>query len=152
MLIDYFKLRDSALDPVRANPSDAGLDVFYCPSDNRDSIRIDERNSVVLETGLKFGVPHGYMLEVKNRSSIASKRKLIVGACVIDPGYNGELFINLINIGNKPQILEAGTKIAQVIMVPIIHFRARKLMTDTLYDSNICISNRGTGGFGSTGE
>lgn len=151
MLIDYFKLRDSALDPVRANPSDAGLDVFYCPSDNRDSIRIDPGQSLVLETGLKFGVPHGFMLEVKNRSSVASKKHLIVGACVIDPGYNGELYINLHNIGLHTQMIENGQKIAQVIMVPVIHFRARKLMTDTLYDSDICVSNRGTGGFGSTG-
>jgi len=151
MLIDYFKLRDNALDPVRANPSDAGLDVFYCPSDDRDSIRIDAGQSLVLETGVKFGVPHGFMLEVKNRSSVAAKRQLLVGACVIDPGYNGELFINLHNVGKGPQIIENGQKIAQVIMIPVIHFRARKLMTDTLYNSDICISNRGTGGFGSTG-
>ena len=151
MLIDYFKLRDNALDPVRANPSDAGLDVFYCPADDRDSIRIEPGQSLVLETGIKFGVPHGFMLEVKNRSSIASKRNLIVGACIIDPGYNGELFINLHNIGNLSQIIENGQKIAQVVMIPVIHFRARKLMTDTLYNSDICISNRGTGGFGSTG-
>ena len=151
MLIDYFKLRDSALEPVRANPSDAGLDVFYCPSDGRDSITIHPGDSAVLETGLKFGVPHGFMLEVKNRSSIASKRHLIVGACVIDPGYNGELYINLLNVGKSSQIIENGTKIAQVVMIPVIHFRARKMMTDVLYDSNICISNRGTGGFGSTG-
>lgn len=151
MLIDYFKLRDNALDPVRANPSDAGLDVFYCPPSDRSRTKIEPGESMVLETGLKFGVPHGFMLEVKNRSSIASKRKLVVGACVIDPGYDGELFINLLNIGNTTQIIEFQTKIAQVIMVPIIHFRARKLMTDTLYNSDICISKRGSGGFGSTG-
>ena len=151
MLIDYFKLRDSALDPVRANPSDAGLDVFYCPSDNRDSVKINPGESVVLETGLKFGVPHGFMLEVKNRSSVASKRRLIVGACVVDPGYNGELYVNLLNVGTSAQLIENGTKIAQVVMVPIIHFRARKVMADSLYDNPICISNRGTGGFGSTG-
>ena len=151
MLIDYFKLRDSALEPVRANPSDAGLDVFYCPSDERDSILIEPGQSVVLETGLKFGVPHGFMLEVKNRSSVASKRQLIVGACVIDPGYNGELYVNLLNVGTSARLIENGTKIAQVVMIPVIHFRARKIMTDTLYDNPICISNRGTGGFGSTG-
>jgi dUTP pyrophosphatase len=152
MVIDYFKLRESAKDPVRANPSDAGLDVFWCPSDNRESISIAPNYSVVLETGLKFGVPHGYMLEVKNRSSMAAKRQLIVGACVIDPGYNGELFINLHNVGNENRVLKSGDKIAQLVMIPVIHFRARKLLTDTLYDSNICISNRGAGGFGSTGE
>ena len=151
MLIDYFKLRDSAIDPVRANPSDAGLDVFYCPADGRDSILIEPGESVVLETGLKFGVPHGFMLEVKNRSSMASRKHLIVGACVIDPGYNGELFINLLNLGKESRMIKNSAKIAQVVMLPVIHFRARKLMTDCLYDSDICISNRGSGGFGSTG-
>jgi len=152
MLIDYFKIRDDVKDPVRANPSDAGLDIFWCPKDGNSLImEIGPLESVVLETGLKFGVPHGYMLEVKNRSSMAAKKQLIVGACVIDPGYNGELMINLHNIGNEMRVLMPGDKIAQVVMIPVVHFRARKLMTDTLYNSDICISNRGTGGFGSTG-
>lgn len=153
MLIDYFKLRDDVLDPVRANPSDAGLDIFWCPRDGKSLImEIKPMESVVLETGLKFGVPHGYMLEVKNRSSMAAKKQLVVGACVIDPGYNGELMVNLHNIGNQVRVLKPGDKIAQVVMIPVIHFRARKLMTDTLYSNNICISDRGAGGFGSTGE
>jgi len=152
MLIDYFKIRDDVKDPVRANPSDAGLDIFWCPKDGNSLIMgIGPLESVVLETGLKFGVPHGYMLEVKNRSSMAAKKQLVVGACVIDPGYNGELMINLHNIGNEMRVLVPGDKIAQVVMIPVVHFRARKLMTDTLYNSDICISNRGTGGFGSTG-
>ena len=78
-----------------------------------------------LPTGLRFGVPHGYMLEVKNRSSVAAKRSLLVGACVIDSGYDGEVFINLHNVGNVTQTIEAGTKIAQVVMVPVVHFRRR---------------------------
>jgi dUTP pyrophosphatase len=153
MLIDYFKLRNDVIDPVRANPSDAGMDIFWCPSDNSvEFTDMDSQSSVLLETGLKFGVPHGYMLEVKNRSSMAAKKQLLVGACIIDPGYNGELFINLNNIGGTTQRIYSGDKIAQVVMIPIIHFRARKLMTDTLYDSDICLSNRGSGGFGSTGD
>jgi len=152
MLIDYFKLRDSAKEPVRANPSDAGLDVFYCPSDETTVLKIPAGESVVVETGLKFGVPHGFMLEVKNRSSMSAKKQLIVGACIIDPGYNGELMVNLNNVGNKDRTISAGDKIAQVVMIPIIHFRARKIMTDSLYNNPICISNRGTGGFGSTGD
>ena len=152
MLIDYFKLRNDVIDPVRANPSDAGMDIFWCPTDNSvEFIDIESQSSVLLETGLKFGVPHGYMLEVKNRSSMAAKKQLLVGACIIDPGYNGELFINLNNIGGITQRIYSGDKIAQVVMIPIVHFRARKLMTDTLYDSDICLSNRGSGGFGSTG-
>ena len=152
MLIDYFKLRDSAIDPVRANPSDAGLDVFYCPEKPGSALMIHPKQSVVVETGLKFGVPHGFMLEVKNRSSVAAKKQLLVGACVIDPGYNGELFVNLHNVGKESKIIHPGDKIAQVVMIPVIHFRARKVMTDNLYENPICVSNRNTGGFGSTGE
>ena len=151
MLIDYFKIRPSAKDPIRANPSDAGLDLFYCPEDEDSIVKIHPGDSVVLGTGLKFGVPHGFMLEVKNRSSMASKKSLVVGACVIDPGYNGEVFINLLNVGREMKLVTPGDKIAQLVLTPIIHFRPRRVMTDVLYDSDICISNRGSGGFGSTG-
>ena len=152
MLIDYFKIRPTAKDPVRANPSDAGLDIFYCPDDGAVSaVAIHPGESAVLGTGLKFGVPHGFMLEVKNRSSMASRKSLVVGACVIDPGYNGEVFINLLNVGKDMKLIKPGDKIAQLVMVPVIHFRPRKIMSDVLYDSDICISNRGSGGFGSTG-
>ncbi len=48
------------------------------------------------------------MLEVKNRSSVASKMNLVVGACVVDPGYDGELFIDLHNIGNDTVFVNAG--------------------------------------------
>ena len=108
MMLEYFRVRPQAIPPSRANPSDAGLDVYFCPDDS-DAIRILPGDSVVLPTGLKFGVPHGYMLEVKNRSSVAAKRSLIVGAHVIDSGYNGEVFINLHNVGQVTQVVEVGT-------------------------------------------
>ena len=91
------------------------------------------------------------MLEVKNRSSVASKRSLLVGACVIDSGYNGEVKINLHNVGEEPQVLNPGDKIAQLVMVPVVHFRVAKT-DDVLYDDHITISDRGAGGFGSTGK
>jgi dUTP pyrophosphatase len=152
MLIDYFKIRPTAKDPIRANPSDAGLDLFYCPDDGAvAALVIHPGESAVLGTGLKFGIPHGFMLEVKNRSSMASKKSLVVGACVIDPGYNGEVFINLLNVGKEMKLVTPGDKIAQLVLVPVVHFRPRKIMSDVLYESDICISNRGSGGFGSTG-
>jgi dUTP pyrophosphatase len=136
--------------PQRSNPSDAGLDIFFSPA-NGEKLYVSPGQSVVLETGLKFGVPHGYMLEVKNRSSVASKRSLLVGACVIDSGYAGEVKINLHNVGNEPQLLQPGDKIAQVVMVPVIHFRPCLTDEEQLYSSPITISDRGDGGFGSTG-
>tara|TARA_Y100000310_G_scaffold158988_1_gene158405 strand:+ start:310 stop:657 length:348 start_codon:yes stop_codon:yes gene_type:complete len=104
----------------------------------------------VIPTGLRFGVPHGYMLEVKNRSSVAAKRSLIVGACVIDSGYDGEVFINLHNIGKCVQVIEPGDKIAQLVMIPVVHFRPTPAADDHLYDNPITISDRGAGALGST--
>ena len=109
--------------------------------------------SKLFSTGLKFGVPHGYMLEVKNRSGNASKRSLLVGACVIDSGYDGEVFVNLHNVGNTTQFIERGMKIAQIVMVPVIHFRALETSTDNLYGwYPITMSDRGTGALGSTDQ
>ena len=103
MILEYTRTRPDAHDPQRANPSDAGLDVFYSSEKQDQSIAIEPGVSKIVPTGLKFGVPHGYMLEVKNRSSVAAKRSLIVGACVVDSGYDGEVFVNLHNFTMSTQ-------------------------------------------------
>ena len=92
------------------------------------------------------------MLEVKNRSSMAAKRSLVVGACVIDSGYSGEVFINLHNIGREPQHIAPGEKIAQLVMTPVIHFSPQETQSERLYSDPITISDRGTGALGSTDE
>tara|TARA_R100000152_G_C6755993_1_gene179761 strand:+ start:192 stop:713 length:522 start_codon:yes stop_codon:yes gene_type:complete len=152
MMLEYVRLRRDARPPERANPSDAGLDVYWNPADGAVKMKVVQSGqSAVLETGLKFGVPHGYMLEVKNRSSVAAKRGLLVGACVIDSGYDGEVFINLHNVGNADQIIERYEKIAQLVLVPVVHFRAIETRQDNLYDwYPISMSNRGDGALGST--
>jgi dUTP pyrophosphatase len=154
VLLEYCRVRPDVMPPTRGHPSDAGLDVYYCPeSEERTNRRLDPGLSAILPTGLRFGVPHGYMLEVKNRSSMASKRSLVVGACVIDSGYDGEIFINLHNIGHETQTIKAGTKIAQLVLVPVVPFRAIETSEGDLYDwYPITISDRGTGALGSTGE
>jgi len=151
MILEYARMRDSAKPPARSNPSDAGSDVFYNP-ENEGQVTIAPGESVVLQPGYRFGVPHGYMLEVKIRSGLASKRSLVVGACVIDAGYDGEVLINLHNIGNEPQIVEPFTKIAQIVMVPVVHFRALETHGGDLYNwYPIAMTERGDDGFGSTG-
>jgi len=151
MILEYSKTRAGAQEPVRANPSDAGLDVFYCPEDPTSIVSVlQPGESGIFSTGLRFGVPHGYMLEVKNRSGNAAKRHLLVGACVVDSGYDGEVFINLHNVGTKPQFIEAGMKIAQVVLIPVVHFKAMENRDGNLYDYPMTISNRGDGALGST--
>ena len=150
MLLEYCKLRKDVKSPSRSNPSDAGLDVFYSPENNKN-INLRPGESAILPTGLKFGVPHGYMLQVMNRSSMAAVRGLIVGAHCIDAGYDGEVFIDLHNINRKDTVIKSGEKIAQVVLVPVIHFRPVE-SRDDLYEEPIAITNRGGGALGSTGS
>ena len=154
MILEYAKMREDAMTPTRANPSDAGLDVYYSPKTlDWSGLLIDPGESKIIPTGLRFGVPHGFMLEVKNRSSVAAKRSLLVGACVVDPGYDGELFVNLHNVGKEEQFIAAGDKIAQVVMIPVVHFRACESESGDLYNwEPIAISDRGEGALGSTDE
>ena len=153
MLLEYYKVRGDAVSPTRANPSDAGLDIYFCPEDSILTGKwLEPGESGLFQTGLKFGVPHGYMLEVKNRSGNAAKRHLLVGACVIDSGYDGEVFVNLHNVGHVRQLIEKNMKIAQVVLVPVVHFRTAEVQQDSLYaDYPITISGRGDGALGSTG-
>ncbi len=148
MVIDIKKLRPDAKLPVRANPSDAGADVFYAYED----VTIHQGDSVVLGTGLQIATPYGFVTEVKNRSGMAAKKSLVVGACVIDSGYEGELMVNLHNIGTKPQVIKNGDKIAQIIVyqVELPEF-AEVPESVPLYTRTPTISNRKDGGFGSTG-
>jgi dUTP pyrophosphatase len=153
MIVQYHRVRDDVLQPTRGHPSDAGLDIYYCPADfSTTACRVEPGESVVLETGLRFEVPHGYMLEAKNRSSVASRRSLLVGACVIDSGYAGEVFINLHNVGSETQFVERDTKIAQLVMIPVVPFRAWENPGGELYEYPVTISARGEGALGSTDE
>lgn len=148
MNIKYTRTRGGVL-PTRANQTDAGLDLPFNPEDS-NTVVIDPGQSLVLQTGLRFAIPEGYMLEIKNRSGNASKRSLIVGACVVDPGYDGEVFVNLHNIGTQTQQIEAGSKIAQAVLIPVVHFSLEEIEESFLSAMNKQTSLRGDGALGST--
>ena len=73
-----------------------------------------------------------------------------MGACVVDSGYDGEVFVNLHNIGNEAQTVTPHTKIAQAVMVPVVHFRAVETSAEPYEWYPITISDRGDGALGST--
>ena len=154
MILQYHMLRENVFPPTRANPSDAGLDLVYNPEDPvEDVLTMPPGESVLLQTGCRFAIPHGYMMEIKNRSSMAARKHLLVGAHVVDSGYEGEVFVNLHNIGTIGQLIEPGDKIAQAVVVPVVHARFVASATPDIYDwYPITISNRGTGALGSTGK
>ena len=152
MILEYYSMPHAKHKPVRANPSDAGLDLKYNP-EGEQPVSIEPGQSMILGTGLKFGVPHGYMIQIMNRSGNAAKKQLMVGACVVDSGYDGEVFVNLHNIGSKPQTINPGDKIAQAVVIPVVPVRFLETQNDNLYEwAPITISDRGAGALGSTGR
>jgi len=143
------KIREDAKLPQRSNPSDAGADVFYAGD---SSVVIYAGETKLLGTGIRVATPYGYVTEVKNRSGMAAKRSLIVGACIIDSGYEGELMINLHNVGRVAQEISPGDKIAQLLVYKIDLPSFEELPNDVpLYSQTITKSNRKEGGFGSSG-
>jgi len=150
MILEYVRVRDDVIPPTRANPSDAGLDLVFNPEDGNEVI-LKAGDTALFQTGYRFGIPHGFCLEVKNRSGNAAKRQLIVGACIIDPGYDGEVFVNLHNIGKDTQFIKPGMKIAQAVMYPVVHFKAFEKHDKDLYNYYpMAMSDRKDGALGST--
>ena len=156
MKLKFYKIRSDAKLPVRAHSVDAGADLFYCPDPNQDpdcywkpegEYRIPPGESCLVPTGLKVIVPNNYMLEIKNKSGVAHKQKLIVGACVVDPGYTGEVYVNLHNIGGSTKVIIPGQKIAQAVLVPIVVCEIEEIDEDP----SSLNTSRASGGFGSTG-
>jgi dUTP pyrophosphatase len=84
---------------------------------------------------------------------MAAKQHLLVGASVVDSGYEGEVFVNLHNVGTISQMLSPGDKIAQAVVVPVVHARFVASASPDIYEwYPITISDRGDGALGSTGK
>jgi dUTP pyrophosphatase len=154
MILEYYMLRGERHPPTRANPSDAGLDLCWVPEEPVTKLLgIASGASVLIPTGCKFAIPYGYMLEIKNRSSIAHKKQLLVGAGVVDSGYEGEVFVNLHNVGPTTQYIEAGEKIAQAVVIPVVPARFVATKNPDIYGwYPITVSERGHGTLGSTDD
>ena len=136
--------------PQRANSgADAGID-FFVP-DDFTAQTLQPGQSVKIPAGIKVEVPAGYALVFFNKSGVAAKRSLIVGACVIDHGYSGEVHINMINAGDVEQTIVPGEKIVQGILIPVVTFETIEVPEEELYASIHVAGSRGASGFGSTG-
>jgi dUTP pyrophosphatase len=132
--------------PNRGTEKSAGID-FFIPDEFQKQI-IKPGESVLIPSGIRVNVPTGYMLTAFNKSGIATKKSLLVGACVVDEDYQGEIHIHLINAGSQETEIEGGQKIIQLILVPVFYDGIEEVNIEDLYTS---VSERGEGGFGSTG-
>lgn len=120
-----------------------GCDI-YCI----DDIEIKPFGNVTVSTGWKCIIPNGYAMIIKEKSGIASKRGVDVGACVVDSGYLGFVHVNLINNTDKTVKFERGRKIAQFIVVPVWTGQPKEVSKEEFEKLE---TDRGNGGFGSTG-
>lgn len=142
-----FKIRD-VKTPTRGTPLSAGLD-FYIPNDFPGVHTLIPGDDVNIPSGIKVKIPHGYALIFKNKSGVALKRGLQVGACVIDEDYQGEVHLHVRNIGSEIQFLEPGEKLVQGVLVPVLYEDVE--VVESLADLYEEKTERGEGGFGSTG-
>jgi len=149
MKLKVYKTRETAKLPLRAHAADAGMDLFYCPPEHSGWLSIKPTGSTLLETGLKIEVPPGHMLQIMNKSGLASRDQVVTGACVVDSGYDGEIFVNLQNIGSRPKVFEPGQKIAQAVLIPIVIPTIEEIDHDSIYGGQ---TSRGDGALGSTGD
>lgn len=104
----YTKVKD-VKDPVRAHYTDAGID-FFVPNDF-EGVVLKPGEDVLIDSGIKVLIPEGYALIFKEKSGIATKRKLTIGAAVVDSSYRGVVHFHLFNNGTTNQTILAGDKI-----------------------------------------
>lgn len=135
------KLHDDAIIPNFAHKGDAGMDLYSI-----EEVVIPASESKLIKTGISIALPKNTEAQVRPRSGLALKHSVTVlnTPGTIDEGYRGEIGVILINHGKEDFIVNKNMKIAQMVVKPI-------------YDINILEVNdlddteRGNGGFGSTG-
>jgi dUTP pyrophosphatase len=145
----FLKNRD-VKSPTRGTSKSAGIDL-YIPNDY-ESKTLFPGESVLIPAGLKANIPENHAFIAFNKSGVSTKKHLVVGACVIDEDYQGEIHIHIFNHSNKESVnIEPGEKIIQCVLVPVKYDSIE--MVDTEEDLwNGEVTERGTGGFGSTNE
>lgn len=137
------KLNDLAKLPTRGSKYAAGYDL-YAAIDT--PISIPPHTTAKIGTGLSFELPRDTFAALYPRSGLAAKQGLRLANCVgvCDSDYRGEYIVALHNDLDEAQLVEPGTRIAQMVLCPYI--KMEFIETDTLEETE-----RGSGGFGSTG-
>lgn len=135
--------------PKAHSPLAAGLDLAAClprHEHTSESVTIQPAAIVKIPIGIVVAVPEGYEGQVRPRSGLATKFGVTVPNApgTIDADYRGEVFVALINLGQKPYTVRHGERVAQLVIAPVA--RARVMEVTELEETE-----RGGGGFGSTG-
>lgn len=157
------KVRD-VRTPERGTSKSAGID-FFVPYDSTERYILPHRD-ILIPSGIKAKLPEGYMLMAADKSGVVTSKEAVtqigrepkpeaynsvvaIGAKIVDEDYQGEIHIHLMNVGNKCVFIKPGTKIAQFILVPVSYENIEVVPEAELFSE---VSDRGEGGFGSTGN
>jgi len=138
------KLTDTAKTPTRGSEYAAGYDLY---ADVKEDVQIKPHETIKIGTGLAMEIPDGYFGAIFARSGLAAKEGLRPANCVgvCDSDYRGEYIVAIHNDSEETRTVTAGERIAQLVVMPYlpVTFDEVAELTDT---------NRGEGGFGSTGK
>ena len=142
MIVKVINKSGNAL-PSYASEAAAGMDVR---AEIPQAIKIGSLERVIVPTGLFLEIPVGYEVQVRPRSGLAAKHGITVlnSPGTIDADYRGELKVILVNLSNEPFSIEPGERIAQIVL-------ARHEVIEWEQTDELSESERGAGGFGSTG-
>jgi dUTP pyrophosphatase len=111
MTLKFSRLDPRAAAPSRKHPTDAGVDVYA-----NEQVTIAPFSSRAVRTGVTFEIPEGTLLQVWPKS----RHNHLVGAGVIDAGYQGEVLIKVVNYSWKPLRIRRGDAVAQLVQVPVM--------------------------------
>jgi len=142
--VQFRRLRPDAVVPRYMTPGAAGMDL--CAALDAP-ITLAPGASVAVGTGLAMAIPHGFEGQVRPRSGLAMKHQVTVTNApgTIDADYRGHVMVLLINLGREPFLINAGDRIAQLVIAPVV--QPELVEVESLDDTE-----RGSGGFGSTGR
>jgi len=135
-------IHPDAQPPFQKHSSDVGWDVFAC-----ETVEFGPYECKFVDTGLVIVPPKGYYFDALLRSSMGDRFQLTNSVGVIDPDYRNSVKLRLLNFSGHNQKIEKGNKIAQLILR-----KRRKLNWILVNYDTIKDTERGTGGFGSTGK
>lgn len=134
------RLTKSAILPTRGSAQAAGLDLY-----SAEDVIIPPRMRAVVKTGLSMAIPEGFYGRVAPRSGLSVNFGVDVGAGVVDSDYRGEVCVLLFNFGEQDFHVNAGNRIAQLILEKIA-------IPEVVETEELDDTVRGAGGFGSTGN
>lgn len=140
------RLERSELEPTRANPTDAGLDLR-----SSQTMHLEPGKRVLVGTGVQVKIPAGYVGFLIPRSSLSKRNVAMTNSVgVIDSDYRGEIMASLVYWGLEANcVIEKNERFAQLVIVPIA---LPEVLVRYQDDAEWLDTARGTGGFGSTGK